>query len=129
MARQTFFTAIMFFASSSIAAAGTTYRITSKDGEKSVEYTVDFGGAKMFERWTGFNPESKTFVYLDFPRGSEPPAPAASIWDHRTGETIKLYKFPGVEQPLPVIPSLKDMKVCPITGDKAFSSKTLKFYD
>jgi len=112
LARPAFLTA-MLLASSSIASAGTTYRITSKDGEKAVEYRVDFGGAKRFERWTAFNFASKTFVYLDFPRGSGPPAPAARIWDHRTGETDKFRAASS---------ALEDMKVCPVTGDRAFTS-------
>ena len=32
--------------------AGTTYRITSTDGNKSMEYEVKFGGGKLFEQLT-----------------------------------------------------------------------------
>jgi len=28
-----------------------------------------------------------------------------------------------VKDPLPVIPSIEDMKVCPMTGDKKFEAK------
>ncbi len=45
------------------------------------------------------------------------------VWDHRTGETIPLYRFPDTRNPLPVIPSIKALKVCPITGDKDFKAR------
>ncbi|MFM7739090.1 MAG: hypothetical protein ACKO9H_06780 [Planctomycetota bacterium] len=49
--------------------------------------------------------------------------------DKTTGEMIPLYKFPDVKKPLPIIPSLKAMKICPITGDKNFKSKVVMLYD
>ena len=104
------------------ARAGSLYEITATDGDKPVTYQVKFGGAKRFEQWTAFDPSAKKFVYLTWNRGEAEPTPAATIWDHRTGETIMLYKFPGAEHPLPVIPSIKEMKVCPVTGDKEFLS-------
>jgi hypothetical protein len=45
------------------------------------------------------------------------------VWDHRTGETIPLYRFPDAKNPLPVIPSIEAMKVCPLTGDKNFEAQ------
>jgi hypothetical protein len=68
-------------------------------------------------------------VYLTWKTGEATPEPVATIWDHKTGETVKLYKFPDAEHPLPVIPSLKDMKVCPMTGDKEFTSMRVGNYD
>ncbi len=111
------------------ADAGTGYKVTAKDGDKDVTYTVNFGGGRRFERWTAFDPASKKFVYLDWTRGEAEPKPAATIWDHRTGETTKLYKFPGVDSPLPVIPSIEAMKVCPLTGDKKFKAERFLNYD
>ncbi|MBP3954630.1 hypothetical protein J8F10_04945 [Gemmata sp. G18] len=111
------------------ADAGARYKVTAKDGDKDVTYNVDFGGGRKFERWTAFDPASKKFVYLDWNRDEAEPKPAGSIWDHRTGETIKLYKFPGVEAPLPVIPSITEMKVCPLTGDKKFKAERFLNYD
>jgi hypothetical protein len=105
--------------------AGTTYRITSTDGKKSMEYKVDFGGGKLFEKLTAFDPKSKTFVYLSWMRDK----PAGTIWDYRSGEVIRLYKFPGVDQPLPAIPSINDLKVCPFTGDKKFNAVPSVIYD
>ena len=78
---------------------------------------------------TAYDPASKEFVYLKWMRGEAAPKPVASIWDHRTGETIALYKFPGVKSPLPVIPSIDAMKVCPKTGDKNFKHKATIAYD
>jgi len=129
MLRQIILMALILLCCVESALAVTRYRITSHDGDKVVEYQVSFGGAKLFEQWTAFDPASKTFVYLSFTRGAEPPKPTATIWDHRTGETIPLYKFPDVEQPLPVIPSLGGMKVCPLTGDKKFKAETYMFLD
>lgn len=111
------------------APAGTIYEVTAKKGDDAVTYRVKFGGGKAVSQWTAFDPATKKFVYLTWKRGDAEPAPAASIWDHRTGETVKLYKFPGVDQPLPVIPTIQDMKVCPLTGDKAFTSKRVGNYD
>ncbi|CAN5208661.1 hypothetical protein BH11PLA2_BH11PLA2_01910 [soil metagenome] len=113
----------------STSDAGTGYEITSKQGDKEVTYEVKFGGGKRFEQWTAFDPASKKFVYLRWPRGDAEPKPAATIWDHRTGETVKLYKFPSVESSLPVIPSVDEMKVCPMTGDKKFKAVPLLAYD
>ncbi len=112
-----------------IASAGTTYEVTGKADDKTVIYEVSFGGGFNFEQFTAFDPKSKQFVYLKWDRGTKAPAPAMKIWDHRTGETIPLYSFPKVKDPLPVIPSIEAMKICPITGDKKFESKPLIAYD
>jgi len=111
------------------APAGQVYRVTATRGGAPMTYEVKFGGGKLFEQWTAFDPASGTFVYLTWPRGREQPKPAGAIWDHRTGATIHLYKFPGVEQPLPVIPSVEDLKVCPLTGDKGFHITLAEIYD
>lgn len=111
------------------AEAGNVYKITAKKGDEEVTYTVKFGGGRKFEQWTAFDPASKKFVYLTWNRGEAEPKPAGTIWDHRTGETIKLYKFPGAESPLPVIPSVDAMKVCPLTGDKGFKTEKTIIYD
>lgn len=117
------------FVAGNVASAGTTYEISSKLEDKTLTYEVNFGGARRFERYTAFDPESRQFVYLDWNRGTKPPTPAMKVWDHRTGETISLYNFPKVKHPLPVIPSIDAMKVCPITGDKDFKSKPIIAYD
>jgi hypothetical protein len=110
-------------------SAGTTYQVTSSTGKETRTYEVSFGGGKLFERLTAFDPQSKKFVYLDFRRGSPAPEPAGAIWDHRTGETLLLYKFPGVDQPLPLIPSVGDLKVCPFTGAKNLKIQVKEIYD
>jgi hypothetical protein len=112
-----------------IGSAGTTYQVTSSTGEETRTYEVSFGGGKQFERLTAFDPTSKKFVYLDFRRDSPVPKPVGAIWDHRTGETLPLYSFPGVDQPLPVIPSIEDLKVCPFTGAKDLKVTVKVRYD
>jgi hypothetical protein len=102
------------------AFAGTGYEVTSSDGEKTVTYNVRFGGGMFFQKYTAFDPASKKFVYLTWKRDQPEPKPVSSIWDHETGRTIALYQFPGAKHPLPVIPSIEAMKVCPVTGDKDF---------
>jgi len=57
------------------------------------------------------------------------PEGAGAIWDHQTGQTIDLYQFPGVKHPLPAIPSIEAMKVCPRTGDRNFKAKPIIAYD
>jgi hypothetical protein len=105
------------------AGAGTVYKVTAKKGDETVTYEVQFGGTRLAEKWTAFDPKTKKFVHLSWMRrGGKAPEPAAVIWDHRTGELIKLYKFPGADAPLPVIPDIEAMKVCPLTGDKAFKA-------
>ncbi len=113
----------------STSYAGTGYKVTAKKGEEVVNYEVNFGGGQRFEQWTAFDPASKKFVYLQWPRGQAEPKPAATVRDHRTGETLKLYKFPNVEGPLPAIPSVEAMRVCPLTGDKAFKAVEFLAYD
>lgn len=127
--RATLFTLAALSLLASAADAGTGYKVTAKKGDETVTYEVNFGGGRRFERWTAFDPAAKKFVYLDWKRGEPEPKPAAAIWDHRTGETVKLYKFPGVESPLPVIPSVEEMKVCPLTGDKVFKAVPVIAYD
>lgn len=118
------------------AFAGTGYEITATDGDKEITYDVNFGGGKLFDQYTAFDPVTKKFVYLSWmsrPLGGKkaesPPKPAFSIWNHETGKTIDLYKFPDAEHPLPVIPSIKELKVCPMTGDTDFKAKTVLSYD
>ncbi len=111
------------------ALAGTGYEVTSADGEKTVTYRVNFGGGKMFSQHTAFDPASKEFVYLSWKRGEQEPKPVCSIWDHQTGQTIALYQFPKVKNPLPIIPSINAMKVCPKTGDKNFTHQRRIAYD
>ena len=114
---------------SDTACAGTIYEITAtRDGQK-MTYQVKFGGGRRFEQWTAFDPQTNAFVYLRWDREAREPEPAGAIWNHTTGETTKLYKFPGAEHPLPVIPSMKDMKVCPLTGDREFTSRKVVIYD
>jgi len=109
--------------------AGTGYEITSSDGEKTITYRVKFGGGRRFNQHTAYDPASKKFVYLNWPHDGEDPKPVCSIWNHQTGETVDLYQFPGVKNPLPVIPSIQAMKVCPRTGDKNFKYKARVEYD
>jgi hypothetical protein len=99
------------------------YKVTSQDGDKTLTYEFRFGGGKLMDQFTAFDPETKKFVYLHWKRSDEKPAPAMKMWDHRTGETILLYRFPDARNPLPVIPSIDTMRVCPLTGDKNFKAK------
>lgn len=107
------------------ASAGTIYEVTAKSDGETITYQVRFGGGFRFDHFTAFDPASKKFVYMSWDRDAQAPEPAMHIWDHRSGETIPLYKFPDVENPLPVISSMEEMKVCPITGDKAFKSQAV----
>ena len=113
-----------------MASAGTGYEVTATnaDGE-TVTYMVNFGGGMMFQQYTAWDPASEKFVHLSWGRQEEAPKPAGKIWDHETGRTIPLYKFPKVEQPLPVIPSIDAMKVCPKTGDRNFKHRAVIAYD
>src|SRR5262245_13748184 len=121
--------ALLDFLLAASAPAGTIYEVTASSGTEKTTYLVKFGGGKAVSQWTAFDPKSKKFVYLTWGRNDPAPEPAATIWDHRIGETVKLYKFPNVEQPIPVIPSIQDMKVCPLTGDKDFTFKRVGNYD
>lgn len=109
--------------------ASDLYRITCSDGKNEVTYEVRFGGGKAFEQYTAYDPASKKFVYLTWKRDTPAPKPVGSIWNHKSGETIQLYKFPDVAQPLPIIPSIEDMKVCPKTGSKTFKKELVAFID
>jgi hypothetical protein len=112
-----------------VGSAGTTYQVTSTSGKETRTYEVSFGGGKLFERLTAFDPKSRRFVYLDYRRGTPAPKPAGVVWDHRAGETLPLHQFPGVDQPLPVIPSIEDLRVCPFTGARDLKKTVLKVYD
>jgi len=109
--------------------AGTRWEITSQKGEESVTYSVDFGGGKAFEQYTAWDPASKKFVYLTWPRGEAGPGPVNTIWNHSTGDLVKLFQFPDVKHPLPVIPSIDAIKVCPKTGDRNFGKKETIIFD
>ena len=105
-----------------VSYAGTSYEVISKVDDKTTSYMVTFGGGFRFKQHTAFDPASKKFVYLQWGRGKEDPKPVAKIWDHETGKITELYQFPGVKNPLPIIPSIKAMKVCPVTGSKDFEA-------
>ena len=47
--------ALLFFLTGT-TSAGTRYEVTSRDGEKSVTYQVEFGGGKLFQKNTAFDP-------------------------------------------------------------------------
>jgi hypothetical protein len=124
MLHRTLFVALAsLLIGTSLASAGNIYKVTSQDGEKTITYDVRFGGGRLMDQFTAFDPETKKFVYLQWKRTDEKPAPAMKVWDHRTGETILLYSFPNAKNPLPVIPSIDAMKVCPLTNDKNFKAK------
>ncbi len=120
---------VLLALAASPALAGIEFRVTSKDGDRTVKYGVKFGGGRLFEQRTAFDPVSGRFVYLKWNRGEAAPKSAGKIWDHQTGRTINLYKFPKVDHPLPVIPSIDAMKVCPKTGDPNFEAKALLSFD
>ena len=106
----------------SVSYAGISYEVISKVDGKTTSYMVIFGGGRRFKQHTAFDPASKKFVYLQWGRGIEDPKPVAKIWDHETGKIIELYQFPGMKNPLPIIPSIEAIKVCPVTGSKDFEA-------
>jgi hypothetical protein len=120
---------VLLFGLALHADGGEIYRITSTDGTKQTIYQVSFGGGKSSGKLTAFCPTKKDFVYLSWNDDQKRPAPAAVIWDHRTGETINLYKFPDSPNLLPAIPGVNAMKVCPFTGDTKFKVMRVGFYD
>jgi len=115
--------AVSVLTMTTLASAGNIYKVTSQHGGKTITYEVRFGGGRLMDQYTAFDPDTKKFVYLQWKRDGEKPAPAMKVWDHRTGETILLYRFPNAKNPLPVIPSIDAMKVCPLTNDKNFKAK------
>ena len=131
IARLTLFPAglILFLGVALCSDGGEIYRITSTDGKKGTSYEISFGGGKSIERLTAFCPKQKKFVYLSWDRDQKAPTPASTIWDHRTGEIIQLYKFTDCIDLLPIIPNVNAMKVCPFTGDTKFKVKRTGFYD
>jgi hypothetical protein len=129
LCRMIFFVLVGLLIGTSPASAGNIYKVTSQDGEKTITYEVRFGGGRLMDQFTAFNPETKKFVYLQWKRSDEKPAPAMKVWDHRTGEIILLYRFPDAKNPLPVIPSIDAMKVCPFTNDKNFNAKLHSVFD
>ena len=106
----------------SVSYAGTSYEVISKVDGKTTSYMVTFGGGFRFKQHTAFDPASKKFVYLQWATKQPDPKPVAKIWDHETGKIPELYQIPGVKNPLPIIPSVKAMKVCPVTGSKDFEA-------
>jgi hypothetical protein len=109
--------------------AGTGYEIIAGEGKTAVQYEVRFGGGRISDQMTGYDPATKTFVYLSWKRGTDKPKPAGSIWDHTTGKTIPLYEFPGAKVPLPEIPSIDELTRCPITGGAITGKKKTIIYD
>lgn len=106
------------FLTPALTCAGDIFEVTVKNNGEPKTFNVQFGGGEQFEQWTAFDPESKAFVYLDFPRLGEKPTPVATIWQSQTGETIPLYQFKNAKHPLPRIESMAQLKVCPFTGSK-----------
>ena len=121
--------AVIWMLGAGLSWAGDGYEVTAKQGDKEITYQVNFGGGRMFDQYTAFDPESKQFVYLQWNRQEQPPKPAMTIWDPQSGELVPLYKFPDVKHPLPIIPSMEAMKVCPITGDRQFKARLVMAID
>ena len=74
----------LFIMISSQVFAGTGYEVTVETDEETKSYMVIFGGGRLFEQHTGFDPDTKKFVYLRWARAEEPPKPVAKIWKHDT---------------------------------------------
>ena len=106
----------------SVSYAGTSYEVISKVEDKTTSYMVIFGGGRRLKQHTAFDPARRKFVYMQWARDKEDPKPVAKIWDHETGKITELYQFPDVKNPLPIIPSINAMRVCPITGSKDFEA-------
>ena len=68
MLRRTILLFAMLLFAQATSLAGNIYDITSTDGTKTVTYQVRFGGGKLFESYTAFDPASKKFVYLEWKR-------------------------------------------------------------
>lgn len=119
--------ALLLFCSK--AMAGEIYEVTSRDRENNVIYRVRFGGGKLMDQYTAFDPETKSFVYLSWKRQDEAPKPVMTIWNHHDGELLALYNFPEAKHPLPIIPNMDAIKVCPLTGDRSFNAKLIIFVD
>ena len=119
---------ILLLTSSSLYS-GTLYKITSIHEDQEMTYQLMFGGGFRTCKYTAFDPVSKKFLYLSWKRNEKAPEPVASIWIHTTGKTVKLFKFPGATQALPVIPSVDDLKFCPFTGSKDLTKTVLLKYD
>lgn len=128
-ARRVLFCALALFFFCSKAMAADVYEITSRDGDKEVTYKVKFGGLRMADQYTAFDPETKSFVYLTWKRTDEAPKPAITIWNHLDGSLLELYQFPDAKHPLPIIPGIEAMKVCPLTGDKTFEFRFVGYID
>jgi hypothetical protein len=107
--------------------AGDIYRLTSADGKTS--YKANFGRGKRVQLITAFDPRSKKFVNLSYPADKPRPEPVGRIWDHASGRMLSLFKFPDVEQPLPEIPSVKDLKYFPLTDSDRFDVKLVGAFD
>lgn len=126
---QTLLSCLFVVTLAPVAVLATGYEITSRQGDEVITYMVRFGGGKQFESYTGFDPISKQFVYLSWPRGDAPPQPVSSYWDPTSARHIVLYQFPDTKQAIPVISSIDAMKVCPLTGDKNFKHKAVMMID
>jgi hypothetical protein len=130
MRPRTLLTLALAFAACALpAVAGDIVEITSTDGKKSVTYEVKFGGGKSTGQLTALCPREKKFVYLTWELGGKRPEPVSSFWDSKTGETVRLYRFPGCPDPLPAIGGVEDLRVCPFTGDKNFKKRKVGNYD
>ncbi len=118
-----------------VGFAGDVYTLQAATNEvdpqtgllRTITYDVTFGGGFISDMVTAFDPKSRKFVYLTWKRDEKAPQPIGEIWDPHTGKTLRLFKFPGVEHPLPEIPSISDMKVCPFTGGNFLILKRLLY--
>jgi hypothetical protein len=66
LCRMIFFVLVGLLIGTSPASAGNIYKVTSQDGEKTITYEVRFGGRRLMDQFTAFNPETKKFVHLRF---------------------------------------------------------------
>jgi hypothetical protein len=115
----------------STALTGEIYEATGTDGKTTVKHELWFGGGKNgLQVLNAFDPQTKKIVRMEIDRSKgEKAKVAAQIWDYKTGRTIDLYKFPGSAHPLPLIPSIEEFRICPITGDTKLKVERVGFFD
>ena len=126
---QFIFALMIVVMSTSLTVAGDIYKVTVEQRGKASSFEVSFGEGKLGYRYKAFDPQSKKFVSLTWLRDEPAPKPAGAIWDHQTGRRIKVYRFPDVDVPLPIIRSVHDIKICPYTGGKVTKVEKVGFFD
>ena len=112
-----------------VVLAGTIYKLTCSNDACNYKGEANFGGGRMFAMATGWCTTCREFTGISWKRSDKKPAPAATIWDSKTGKTLELHACPKCKKPFLPIESIEDLTHCPKCAKDGLKNVRTIMYD